>query len=57
MKHRIKENSEKIRKYMCGIAGLIYIAFIFSLLCFLVITAVLGVLWCFDKLILRGVSF
>lgn len=57
MKHRIKEIAENIWDAVCGIAGMIYLAFIFCLLCFLAITAVFGALWCFDKLILGGVIF
>jgi hypothetical protein len=57
MKHRLKEIAENIWEVVCGIAGLLYLVFIFFLLCVLVLSAVLGAVWCIDKMFLGGVMF
>ena len=57
MKNKIKEILESVWVFIQAISALIGLAFIFSLILFLGISAVAGALWCFDYLFLGGVIF
>ncbi len=57
MKDKIKKTAESIWVFLQAISALVGLAFIFSLILFLGISAVAGALWCFDYLFLGGVIF
>lgn len=57
MKDKIKKIAESIWVFIQAVSALVCLAFIFSLILFLGISAVAGALWCFDFLFLGGVIF
>ena len=57
MKNKIKEIAESIWVFIQAVSALVLLAFIFSLVCFLAISAVAGALWLFDFIFLGGVIF
>ncbi|MBR5144375.1 MAG: hypothetical protein IKW53_04925 [Clostridia bacterium] len=57
MKNKIKKIAESIWTFIQATSALILLAFIFSLILFLAISAVGGALWLFDFLFLGGVIF
>lgn len=57
MKNKIKEILDSAWVFLQAISALVCLAFIFSLILFLGISAIAGALWCFDYLFLGGVIF
>lgn len=57
MKDKIKKISEGIWVFIEAVSALVLVAFLFSIICFLAISAVGGAVWLFDYLFLGGVIF
>lgn len=57
MKNKIIEILNSIWTFIDAVSALVLLAFIFSLILFLAISAVGGALWLFDFLFLGGVIF
>jgi hypothetical protein len=57
MKDKIIEILKSVWVFIEAVSALVLLAFIFSLICFLAISAVGGALWLFDYLFLGGVIF
>lgn len=57
MKDKIIEILQSIWAFMQAVSALVFLAFIASLILFLIISAVFGAVWCFDYLFLGGVIF
>lgn len=57
MKNKIIEILNSIWEFIEAVSALVLLAFIFSLICFLAISAVGGALWLFDFIFLGGVIF
>ena len=57
MKDKIKEIVEGAWEFIKAVLALVLVAFLFSIICFLAISAVGGALWLFDYLFLGGVIF
>lgn len=57
MKDKIKKIAESIWAFIQAVSALVFLAFIASLILFLIISAVFGAVWSFDYLFLGGVIF
>lgn len=57
MKKKIKKILKSIGAFLDAVSALVLLAFIFSLILFLAISAVGGAVWLFDYLFLGGVIF
>ena len=57
MKNKLKKLAEGIWTFIEAVSALVLVAFLFSLILFLGISAIAGALWLFDYLFLGGVIF
>lgn len=57
MKDKIIKILNSIWVFIDAISALVLLAFLFSIVCFLAISAIAGALWLFDFIFLGGVIF